>query len=226
MIVAMKVAAVRDPAMKAKLVAEYVSGVAEHVRTLIGRGPAAADVEAALSRLEARPPSDWNEVISDSGMWHSGALSALREAIESPGIGRATTFLYRFRSEHEKFLGTDFADLQRELRGREDVIWMTLSSREEQAGRFALALALAQQGWSRPRFGLRGRAARAWFEREFAALDFPGRREMPSLTDASAEALWKAWCSRVGIERSSSSAAIGMGPCSPRRVSSSIGRVS
>lgn len=47
----------------------------------------------------------------------------------------------------------------------------------------------AQQGWSRPRFGLRGRAARAWFEREFAALDFPGRREMPSLTDASAEAL-------------------------------------
>ncbi|HMD62065.1 MAG TPA: hypothetical protein VKG78_11565 [Opitutaceae bacterium] len=76
-IVAMKVAAARDPAMKAKLVAEYVSGVAEHVRTLIGRGPAAADVEAALSRLEARPPSDWNEVISDSGMWHSGALSAL-----------------------------------------------------------------------------------------------------------------------------------------------------
>jgi hypothetical protein len=107
----------------------------------------------------------------------------------APGWGPATTFLYRFRNEHEKFLGTDFADLQRELRGREDVIWMTLSSREEQAGRFALALALAQQGWSRPRFGLRGRAARAWFEREFAALDFPGRREMPSLTDASAEAL-------------------------------------
>ena len=52
----MKVAAARDPAMKAKLVAEYVSGVAEHVRTLIGRGPAAADVEAALSRLGGPPP--------------------------------------------------------------------------------------------------------------------------------------------------------------------------
>ena len=74
-IVAMKVER-RRSGDEGELVAEYVSGVAEHVRTLIGRGPAAADVEAALSRLEARPPSDWNEVISDSGMWHSVVLSA------------------------------------------------------------------------------------------------------------------------------------------------------
>ena len=89
---------------------------------------------------------------------------------------------------------------------------MTLSSREERPGDIpAWPCALAQQGWSRPRFGLRGRAARAWFEGEFAALDFPVVPEMPSLTDASAEALLEGLVqSRVGIERSSSSAAIGM----------------
>ena len=180
--------AVREqPESRITLMKEVLCRVSE----LLDRRPDPTAVNAALKRVEMLDPDKWDDAALDK---IPTAFSVLDDLIEGSGLTARWQERLELWSKDTRFQKTDFTDILQTYRRRRDELWMPLLLREREANRFALALAIAVRAGAdeTTRLALRRRAARAWYDRTFKSLEFPGKDAMTALDASSAEALWEA----------------------------------